>query len=160
MINALLQNPKYQNHWNIQMNRGNLKLYRKISPVQSTILPRSRISTAVVKMWKSSSTWPHISDKLIPRVSTTTQPSGNDKYTRHTHVPVTTPILKSPHIDNNFHSQYSSSVLKITNKNNNNNINFEQNISTVSKLTNNNNNNRNEELIKYLQLEPESKQLP
>ena len=54
------------------------------------------------------------------------------------YVPVTT-ILKYPHnTDNNFHSQNSSSV---------------------SKITNNNNNNRGEKLIKYLQLEPEPQQL-
>merc|ERR1712238_620826 len=59
-----------------------------------------------------------------------------------------------------------------TNKNNNNNINFQQNVSTVSKSTKNNNNNchksnnnniilqptRND-FITYLQLEPESQQL-
>ena len=80
----------------------------------------------------------NISDDITSRVSTTTQPSGNDKYTRRTYAPATTPILKSPHIGNNFHSQYSSSV---------------------SKITNNNNNNHGEELINYIQLEPEPKQL-
>ena len=87
-----------------------------ISQVRSKNLPsQSRISITthnrsvdkeepkVVRMWESSSTQPNMSDNLTPRVSTTTQPSGNDKYTRHTHVPVTTPILKSPHIDNNVH---------------------------------------------------------
>ena len=116
---------------------------------------------------------PHISYTLTQRVSTATQPNGNDKYTRRIYVPVTTPKLKSIHIDNNFHSQHLSSVLKITNKNNHNNINFQQNVLTVSKNTKNNNNNchksnnnniilqltRND-FITYLQLEPESQQLP
>ena len=73
----------------------------------------------------SISPQPHISYNLTQRVSTTTQSNGNDKYTRRIYVPVTTPKLKSIHIDNNFHSQHLSSVLKITNKNNNNNINFQ-----------------------------------
>jgi len=60
----------------------------------------------------------------------------NDKYA---HAPAATPILKSPYINNNFHSQNSSSV---------------------SKITNNNNNNCDEELMMYLQLEPEPQQLP
>merc|ERR1712238_255571 len=67
-----------------------------------------------------------------------TQTSGSDKYTRRTDASFTTPILKSPHIDNNLHSQY---------------------LSSVSKITNNNNNNHGEELINYLQLDPEPRQL-
>ena len=106
-----------------------------------TILPvQSKISIAherrvekeepkVMKLWESLSTRPNIPDNLIPQVSTTTQPSRNNKYTRHT----------SHHIGNNIHSQNLSSVLEITN---------------------NNNNNYGDELIKYLQMEIEPQQLP
>ena len=114
---------------------------------------------------KSPKTQPKISDALSSLIVKTTLPI-NDKYA---YSPVNTSILKITIV----HSQNVSTVLKITNKNNNNNINFQQNVSTVSKSTKNINNNCREsnnnniilqptrkDFIKYLQLEPELQQLP
>ena len=76
----------------------------------------------------------------------------NDKYA---HAPATTPIFQSIDIiNNNFHSQISLSVSKITKKNNNN-----------CRESNNNNNIimlplTRTDFIKYLQLELEPQQLP
>ena len=86
----------------------------RISPVQSKISNEHERNVGIEnsKVTKSQAV-----QSLRPN---TTQPSGNNKYTRRTYAPATTPILKSPHIDDNFHSQNSSSVSKLTNNNNNN----------------------------------------
>ena len=125
-------------------------------------IKKSKVSKYSIELWESTS--------LPTILSVQSKISGNDKYTIHTYTPATTLNLESPHIDDNFHSQNSSSVSKITN---NNNINFQQILSTVSKTTKNNNNNCRESnnnniiilsptrkgFIKYLQLEPEPQQL-
>mmetsp|Transcript_50621 Transcript_50621/g.56557 ORF Transcript_50621/g.56557 Transcript_50621/m.56557 type:complete len:225 (-) Transcript_50621:14-688(-) len=111
-----------QNQSNISMKMGMLPTTKYQTTDRNTSHvntdQRPKLSKISDESWEST-------EKLI-----------NDKYA---HAHAATPILKSPYINNNFHSQNSSSV---------------------SKITNNNNNNCDEELMMYLQLEPEPQQLP